>query len=57
MDMAAHDRFRDVPYVSVKRLMFNNFLRFPQSTAKTFFLPDMLHPNARGHVGRQGVLQ
>jgi len=34
----------------MKRLVFNTFLRFPQSTVKSFFQPDMLHPNARGHV-------
>jgi len=48
--MSAKDRFRDVPYVSMKRLVFNTFLRFPQSIVKSFFQPDMLHPNARGHV-------
>ena len=34
----------------MKRLVFNTFLRFPQSIVKSFFQPDMLHPNARGHV-------
>lgn len=41
--------YYDIPYMSLKRLMFNHFTRFPHSTTKTFFLPDALHPNARGH--------
>jgi hypothetical protein len=31
-------------------MVFDHYLRYPQSMAKTFFQPDMLHPNARGHV-------
>jgi hypothetical protein len=31
-------------------MMYNHYLRYPQSTAKSFFQPDHLHPNARGHV-------
>lgn len=34
----------------LKRMMYNHYLRYPQSTAKSFFQPDHLHPNARGHV-------
>ncbi|WVQ80909.1 hypothetical protein IAT38_003016 [Cryptococcus sp. DSM 104549] len=41
--------YYDVPYLSMKRLMFNHYLRYPESTAKAFFQPDLLHPNARGH--------
>lgn len=41
--------YYDIPYVSLKRLIFNHYTRYPQSTAKTFFLADQLHPNARGH--------
>lgn len=41
--------YYDIPYISLKRLMFNHYTRFPHSTATTFFLPDFLHPNARGH--------
>jgi hypothetical protein len=36
----------------MKRMVFDHYLRYPQSMAKTFFQPDMLHPNARGHVSR-----
>jgi hypothetical protein len=31
--------------------MFNHFLRFPYSTARSFYQLDRVHPNARGHVG------
>nr|ODN87605.1 hypothetical protein L203_03384 [Cryptococcus depauperatus CBS 7841] len=41
--------YYDVPYLSLKRLVFNHYLRYPQSMAKAFFQPDMLHANARGH--------
>ena len=34
----------------MKRMVFDHYLRYPQSLAKAFFQPDMLHPNARGHV-------
>lgn len=34
----------------MKRMVFDHYLRYPQSMAKAFFQPDMLHPNARGHV-------
>jgi hypothetical protein len=36
--------------VRMKRMVFDHYLRYPQSLAKAFFQPDMLHPNARGHV-------
>jgi hypothetical protein len=42
--------YYDIPYISLKRLIFNHYTRFPQSTVKTFWLRDQLHPNARGHV-------
>ena len=32
-------------------MIFNHYLRFPESTAKSFYQIDYLHPNARGHVG------
>ncbi|GMK57298.1 hypothetical protein CspeluHIS016_0401320 [Cutaneotrichosporon spelunceum] len=41
--------YYDIPYLSLKRVIFDHYTRFPHSTAKTFFLPDKLHPNARGH--------
>ncbi|ODN76243.1 hypothetical protein L202_06166 [Cryptococcus amylolentus CBS 6039] len=41
--------YYDVPYVSMKRLMFQHYMRYPLSTAKAFWQPDMVHPNARGH--------
>nr|XP_031858962.1 uncharacterized protein CI109_005630 [Kwoniella shandongensis]KAA5526034.1 hypothetical protein CI109_005630 [Kwoniella shandongensis] len=41
--------YYDVPYLSMKRLLFNHYLRYPESTAQAFFQPDILHPNARGH--------
>ncbi|WWC71821.1 uncharacterized protein I206_105780 [Kwoniella pini CBS 10737] len=41
--------YYDVPYLSMKRLMFNHYLRFPKSTAEAFFQPDLVHPKARGH--------
>lgn len=41
--------YYDIPYVSLKRVIFNHYLRFPESTAQTFWFADMLHPNARGH--------
>ncbi|KAL1412111.1 hypothetical protein Q8F55_003110 [Vanrija albida] len=41
--------YYDIPYISLKRLIFNHYTRFPESTAQTFWLPDYLHPNARGH--------
>lgn len=41
-----------MPYISLKQIMYNNFLRFPHSTSTTFFQKDKLHPNARGHVSR-----
>ncbi|WVR07844.1 hypothetical protein IAU60_004887 [Kwoniella sp. DSM 27419] len=41
--------YYDVPYVSMKRLMFNHYLRYPRSTAEAFFQPDLVHPKARGH--------
>ncbi|OXC65398.1 hypothetical protein C361_02228 [Cryptococcus neoformans Tu259-1] len=41
--------YYDVPYLSMKRVLFSHYLRYPHSTAKTFFQPDLLHPNARGH--------
>ncbi|WWC91519.1 uncharacterized protein L201_006465 [Kwoniella dendrophila CBS 6074] len=42
-------QYYDVPYLSMKRLMFNHYLRFPKSTAEAFFQPDLVHPKARGH--------
>lgn len=39
----------DVPYVSLKRVIFDHYARYPKSTAEAFFLSDRLHPNARGH--------
>lgn len=39
----------DVPYVSLKRVIFDHYSRFPQSTAAAFYLQDLLHPNAREH--------
>lgn len=47
--------YYDIPYISLKRLIFNHYTRFPQSTAKTFWLPDQLHPNARGHVSYEDI--
>lgn len=41
--------YYDVPYLSLKRLMFNHYLRFPESTKQSFFQQDGLHPNMRGH--------
>lgn len=41
--------YYDIPYLSLKRLIFDHYTRFPHSTAKNFFLSDKLHPNARGH--------
>ena len=41
--------YYDVPYVSLKQLIWSNFIRFPSATWHTFFAPDFLHPNARGH--------
>lgn len=42
--------YYDIPYISLKQVIFNHYTRFPHSTVKTFFQPDRLHPNARGHV-------
>ncbi|ORY28167.1 SGNH hydrolase-type esterase domain-containing protein [Naematelia encephala] len=41
--------YYDIPYVSMKRIIFNHYLRYPESTAKAFYQIDHLHPNARGH--------
>ncbi|BEI86200.1 hypothetical protein CcaverHIS002_0604870 [Cutaneotrichosporon cavernicola] len=41
--------YYDIPYLSLKRVIFYHYARFPHSTAKAFFLGDQLHPNARGH--------
>ncbi|GFZ44294.1 hypothetical protein JCM24511_02016 [Saitozyma sp. JCM 24511] len=41
--------YYDVPYISLKRLMFNHFLRYPYSTARSFYQLDRVHPVARGH--------
>ncbi|EIW71857.1 hypothetical protein TREMEDRAFT_38095 [Tremella mesenterica DSM 1558] len=41
--------YYDIPYISMKRLMFNHYLRFPASTSRAFYQQDILHPNARGH--------
>lgn len=41
--------YYDVPYVSLKQLIWSHFIRFPSATWHTFYAPDFLHPNARGH--------
>lgn len=41
--------YYDIPYISLKRAMFNTYLRFPSSTKRSFFQPDGVHPNIRGH--------
>lgn len=37
-------------------MVFGHYLRYPESMAKAFYQPDMLHPNARGHVSLKGIL-
>lgn len=41
--------YYDIPYISMKRLVWNHYLRFPESVARSFYQRDILHPNARGH--------
>lgn len=41
--------YYDVPYVSMKRLVWNHYLRFPLELTRSFWQSDGLHPNARGH--------
>lgn len=41
--------YHDVPYISLKQLIWSHFIRFPSATRHTFYSPDLLHPNARGH--------
>ncbi|KAL7421533.1 hypothetical protein Q5752_003302 [Cryptotrichosporon argae] len=41
--------YYDIPYISMKRVVFNHYLRYPDSMAQAFFQPDLLHPKARGH--------
>jgi hypothetical protein len=41
--------YYDVPYISLKQLIWSHFIRFPSATWHTFFAPDFLHANARGH--------
>lgn len=41
--------YYDIPYISLKRAMFNTYLRFPSSTKRSFYQPDGVHPNIRGH--------
>lgn len=36
-------------------MVFDHYLRYPESMAKAFYQPDMLHPNARGHVSLHHV--
>lgn len=41
--------YHDVPYISLKQLIWSHFIRFPSATWHTFYALDFLHPNARGH--------
>lgn len=41
--------YYDVPYISLKQLIWSQFIRWPSATWHTFYAPDFLHPNARGH--------
>lgn len=44
--------YYDVPYLSVKRVVWNTYLRWPKDTRETFYQTDGVHPKARGHVSR-----
>ncbi len=45
--------YYDVPYITMKRLVFNHYLRFPHDTARSFWQGDDIHPNIRGHVSNR----
>lgn len=49
--------YYDIPYISLKRVIFDHYSRFPSSTARAFWQPDILHPNLRGHVSANNVLR
>ncbi|KAJ9116977.1 hypothetical protein QFC22_004635 [Naganishia vaughanmartiniae] len=42
--------YYDIPYVSMKRMVWESYLRWPGSVRKAFWVDDGLHPNVRGHV-------
>ncbi|KAJ9113837.1 hypothetical protein QFC19_000030 [Naganishia cerealis] len=41
--------YYDIPYVSMKRMVWESYLRWPGSVRKAFWVDDGLHPNVRGH--------
>lgn len=42
--------YYDIPYVSMKRMVWESYLRWPGSVRSAFWVDDGLHPNVRGHV-------
>lgn len=42
--------YYDIPYVSLKRAVWESYLRWPRSVRAAFWVEDGLHPNVRGHV-------
>jgi hypothetical protein len=46
--------YYDIPYVTMKRMVWESYLRWPGSVRKAFWVDDGLHPNVRGHVSRFG---
>ncbi|KAG8880152.1 hypothetical protein FRB97_001041 [Tulasnella sp. 331] len=40
--------YYDIPYVSLKPLLFDTFLRFPNGVYQTFYTEDGFHPNVAG---------
>ncbi|GHJ86394.1 hypothetical protein NliqN6_2796 [Naganishia liquefaciens] len=41
--------YYDIPYLSLKRMVWESYLRWPGSVRKAFWVDDGLHPNVRGH--------
>ncbi|KAJ9101773.1 hypothetical protein QFC21_003112 [Naganishia friedmannii] len=41
--------YYDIPYVSMKRMVWESYLRWPGSVRRAFWVDDGLHPNVRGH--------